>query len=66
MLGPLKHAYSDLLQAQCAEGESGVWEGNFYGLLGSAQKKAFTSANILNGFRNTGLWPIDFNVVESV
>ena len=64
VFGPLKYAYSDLLQAQYAKGESGVWKGNFYKLLDSAQKKAFTSTNILSGFRNTGLWPINFSVVE--
>ena len=53
-----------MLQAQYAKGERGVWKGNFYKLLDSAQKKAFTSANILDGFRNTRLWPIDFSVVE--
>ena len=64
MFGPLKHAYSNLLQAQYAKGEHGVWKGNFYKLFDSAQKKAFTSANILSGFCHTGLWPVDFSIVE--
>ena len=64
VFGPLKRAYSDLLQAQYAKGERGVWKGNFYKLLDSAQKKAFTSTNILSGFRHTGLWPVDFSIVE--
>ena len=64
VFGPLKHAYSDLLQAQYAKGERGVWKGNFYKLFDGAQKKAFTSANILSGFRHTGLWPVDFSIVE--
>ena len=50
MFGPFNRAY--LFQAQ---GERGVWKGNFYKLLDSAQKKALTSANILSGFRHTGL-----------
>ena len=29
VFGPLKCAYSDLLQAQYAKGERGVWKGNF-------------------------------------
>ena len=64
MFGPLRCAYSDLLQAQYARGERGVWKGNFYKLLDRAQVKAFTSTNILSGFRNTGLWPVDFSIVE--
>ena len=28
VLGPLKYAYSDLLQVQYAQGERGVWKGN--------------------------------------
>ena len=58
VFGPLKHAYSDLLQAQYAKGERGVWKGNFYKLFDSAQKKAFISANILSGFviLDFGLW----------
>ena len=64
VFGPLKHAYSDLLQAQYMKGERGVWKGNFYKLLDSAQEEAFTSTNILSGFRHTGLWPVDFSVVE--
>ena len=63
VFGPLKHAYSDLLQAQYAKGEHGVWMGNFYKLFDSAQKKAFTSANILR-FCHTGLWPVKFSIVE--
>ena len=30
---PLKYAYLNLLQAQYAKGECGVWKGNFYKLL---------------------------------
>ena len=64
VFGPLKHAYSDLLQIQYAKGERGVYKGNFYKLFNCAQNKAFTNANILSGFRHTGLWPVDFSVVE--
>ena len=64
VFGPLKHAYSDLLQAQYTKGERGVWKGNFYKLLDSAQEKTFRSTNILSGFRHTGLWPVDFSVIE--
>ena len=39
VLGPLKRAYSDLLQDQYAKGERGVWKGNFYKLFDSAQRK---------------------------
>ena len=46
------------------KGECGVWKGNFYKLLDGVQKKAFTEANILSGFRHTGLWPVDFRIVE--
>ena len=60
----LKHAYSDLLQAQYAKGERGVWKGNFYKLFDNAQKKTFTSANILSGFCHTGLWSVEFSIVE--
>ena len=55
VFGPLKHAYSDLLQAQYAKGERGVYKGNFYKLFNCAQNKAFTNANILSGFHHTGL-----------
>ena len=64
VFGPFKRAYSDLLQAKYAKGERGVWKGNFYKLFDSAQKKAFTSANILSGFCHTGLWPVEFSIVE--
>ena len=64
VFAPLKRADSDLLQAQYTKGERGVWKGNFYKLLDSAREKAFTSSNILSGFHHTGLWSLDFSVVE--
>lgn len=57
----LKHACLGQVKVQHSKGERGVWKDK---LLNSAQLKAFTSANILSGFRYTRLWLVDLSVVR--
>ena len=44
-------------------GERGVWKGSFYTLLVEAKKIAFTPENIRSGFWNTGLVPLEFEII---
>jgi len=65
LLHPYKHHYQKELTHRFERHEYGVSKENFYEILMIARRTSFTPSNIQSGFRNTGLIPVNRDIVIS-
>jgi hypothetical protein len=65
LYGPLSGAYSQELTTYLhnSQGLLAVKKGDFFPLFWAAWTSSFTTANILSSFKNTGIIPMDLDIV---
>jgi hypothetical protein len=65
LYGPLSGAYSQELTTYLhnSQGLLAVKKGDFFPLFWVAWTSSFTTANILSSFKNTGIIPMDLDIV---
>ncbi|RPA89471.1 hypothetical protein L873DRAFT_1889312, partial [Choiromyces venosus 120613-1] len=65
IFGPYKYQYQRELTQRFERHKYGVSKDNFYEILIATRRTSFMLSNIVSGFRNTGLIPVNRDIILS-